>query len=251
MHCSSLTRVPLLAAVAAIIAATGCSQPFSVDVVSSVRLPLGEALNCTGAADPERLVGTIPADGQPDAHGSVTYFQHTLSEDNKCALRARWLGPLIVMDQVRKDVDEQLRDLGLEPHEVDLYVRTIKPTVTVVGFGDGSVSRGVTYRANLGVPEAPKAIMLEAKDGSDFGNPEMIVTTHQRRVIRSANQSWREGEPMEGAGDVAVDIDLDEASDTALPAALLIDFEFGLHGDAGARMMIEQDDVDEVMPSDE
>jgi hypothetical protein len=237
-------------AAAAAVSLAGCSYPFSVDVSSGVTLPLGAAVNCA-EANAGVMEGTIPANGEPDAHGNLTHFEHAFYAGNICTLRADWTGPLVDMDAIRADADAQMRDLGLDPDDVDVYIRRFEPKVTAVGFDHEMVLPGVTYRASVGVPASPKLITLEAAEGADLTQPEVNVSTRKKRFLRAANRAWRERAPMDGVAAVDIDIDLDEAGMNAtLPEALRVDFNVHLYGDAAARAMVHEEDVDALMAND-
>jgi hypothetical protein len=111
---------------------------------------------------------------------------------------------------------------------------------------------GVAYRANVGVPTSPKLITLEASEGADLTQPEVSVTPRKKRFLRAANEAWREREPMTGVAAVTIDIDLDEAGMNAtLPEALRVDFDVHIYGDAGARAMVHEEDVDALLANDD
>ena len=238
-------------ALAALSLGTGCSYPFSVDVSSGVTLPLGAAVNCA-EANAGVLEGTIPADGHPDKHGNLTTFVHTFYAGNKCTLHAEWQGPLVDMDAVHEGADAQMRDLGLEPDDVDVYIRRIQPTVTAVGFDNEMVLPGVTYQVNVGVPNSAKIITLEAAEGADLAHPEVTISPRQNRFLRTANKAWREHTSMPGVASVDIEIDLDDAGMNAeLPEALRVDFDVHLYGDAAARRMVHDEDIDALLGTNE
>ncbi len=248
-------RLPFLSILALPLAVaslgTGCSSPFSVDVSSGVTLPLGAAVNCA-EANAGVLEGTIPANGEPDEHGNLTTYAHTFFAGNLCTLRADWTGPLVDMDAIRKDADEQMRELGLEPDDVDVYIRRIEPTVTAVGFDNEMVLPGVTYTVNLGVPNGSKIIVLKAAEGDDLAHPTVTIAERHRRLLRTANKAWRERTAMPGVAGVNIEIDLDEAGMNApLPAALRVDFDVHLYGDAAARQMVHEEDVDAFLGNED
>lgn len=225
----------------------GCSYPFEVDVSSAVTLPLGAAVNCA-EANAGVLEGTIPANGEPDKHGNLTRFEHRFSEEgNRCALHAEWEGPLVDMEAMRADAEDEMRKLGLEPDDVDVYIREIEPRVTAVGFDGGDLPGGVSYRANVGVPNASKVIMLEAAEGSNLMEPKVTMGPNQRRLLRNANKAYREREPMPGIASVDIEIDLGEAGmEAELPESIRVDFDMRLFGDAAARLMVDKEHVDRL-----
>lgn len=251
MRFSIHTLPPALTLCAAVLAlGSGCSYPFSVDVSSAVTLPLGAAVNCA-EANAGVLEGSIPADGEPDAHGNLTHFEHTFFAGNKCTLHAQWQGPLVDMNEIRADADAQMRDLGLEPDDVDVYIRRIEPRVTAVDFDGEAILPGVTYRAAVGVPKATQIILLEANEGDDLAKPKVTIAERHKRFLRAANESWRERKPMDGVATVDIEIDLDEAGMNAeLPESLRVDFDVQLYGDAAARQMVHQEDVDALLAND-
>jgi HSP20 family molecular chaperone IbpA len=224
----------------------GCSYPFSFDVSSDVTLPLGAAANCADAIDGV-VHGTFPADGEPDKHGNLTSFTHTFSStDNRCTLRAEWRGPLVDMDELRDDAAIEMRALGLDPDDVDVSITSIEPRVTAVRLRgpedaedaeDAEVVRaGVTYRASVGVPGDADVITLAAGEGDDLAHPDVTVAEQQSHFLRAANEAWRERAQLPGVAAVDIDIDLAAAAsaqgDVALPAALRVDFDVVLEGDA-------------------
>lgn len=243
--------LPLTVAVLSL--GSGCSYPFSVDVSSAVTLPLGAAVNCA-EANAGVLEGTIPASGEPDSHGNLTSFVHTFYAGNMCTLHAEWQGPLVDMDKIREDAEAQMRELGLEPDDVDVYIRRIEPRVTAVGFDNldsEMLHPGVMYRANVGVPKASKVILLEAEEGADLAHPKITISQRQKRLLGVANEAWRERTAMPGVAAVDVEIDLDEAGmDAQLPAELRLDFDVQLYGDAAARRMVRDEDVNALFSSE-
>ena len=111
---------------------------------------------------------------------------------------------------------------------------------------------GVTYTVNLGVPNGSKIIVLKAAEGDDLAHPTVTIAERHRRLLRTANEAWRERTPMPGVAGVNIEIDLDEAGMNApLPAALRVDFDVRLYGDAAARQMVHEEDVDAFLGNED
>lgn len=222
-----------------IVPASACDVGFNTDVSESVTLPLAVAGACDASRERGAAIeGTLPRDGEPDKNGNLTTFTVT-TDGSRCVLHAFWQGVLIDTNVARAKAEADMRDAGIDPRDVDVHISRIDPKVTAVDLdGDAAVGAdGVSYRAVIGVPRAPEIFVMEVAPGGDVAHPEVVVNEN-KRLLRAANDAWRDEVPMPAVG--TVDLVIDEAGsngNAALPRALRVDFDVALEG--AVRTMVQ------------
>lgn len=228
----------LLLVVAALTGCPACTYPFELAVPGALSIPLGVVSGCVGA-------GTIPEDGLPDQEGNLTHFTHTVAsgeQGTRCLLRAEWSGPLMDVDALRANAEQQLRARGLDPKRVAMRITSITPTVDTVALRGRGTDRPallapgiISYRGALSIPGDEEIIVVTVAPDQDPAEPWVSVR-ESPRLVELANEAWTTGESIPATGTAEVSINLARIGDVGeVPEnpRLRVVFTIALEGNAG------------------
>jgi hypothetical protein len=109
--------------------AGGCT--ISVDVITKVDSEVRFELVGLG--------GRCGDSGSASSGASVTSFTSE-TEGSRCRLDVLWDGPVVDARSLRQKVDEQIRDEGYDPEDIDISIDGIDVTVQGVTIVDGQMS---------------------------------------------------------------------------------------------------------------